>query len=177
VISVYLVGDRFNPAQNALVFNANGEPEAPPSAEARHAYLKNLEARSSLNTPVAKKNASREEKSWREFAEKAQFELDDSGSPVLAAPFGGEIVHVGVARDDFDGIDAPVALQKGLLVSRLHQELERGRAPKISAEQLSEDWQLLQTVNSAEQEAAQRRANEVNEESEQQQMDRALLLQ
>jgi hypothetical protein len=45
-----------------------------------------------------------------------------------------------------DGV--PAELQQGLLEVRFRQQLTRCRAPKISSEELHEDWKLLQEINS-----------------------------
>ena len=50
---------------------------------------------------------------------------------------------MGITRDDLVRNDVPAELQRGLLEARLRQELTGGRAPKISGDQLHEDWQLL----------------------------------
>ncbi len=174
VLSTYLVGDRFNPGKNALVFNMNGEPEPPPSANERYTYLKIIEDDMDANPD---KEASHDGKFWRQFQENAKFEMDDRGRTILSTSVGDEVVQMGIARDDFIGIDAPVELQRGLLLTRLHQELGRGRAPKVATSQLRDDWHLLQKVNSAEQEEARRHANPGKEQPEQKLEDRAFLLQ
>jgi hypothetical protein len=42
VVAIYLVGDRFNPARNAMIFNLNGDPAAPVTKDERKAYRKDL---------------------------------------------------------------------------------------------------------------------------------------
>jgi hypothetical protein len=151
VVSVYLIGDRFNPSQNAKVYDANGSPALPVTKEERKAYSEDLQAAMAVSSD---KDPKHEEISWRQFEERAQIQLGESGHPVLEAPFGKEkeLVEVGISRDDLGLEDAPAEIQRELIVARLRQDLAHSRAPRISGSELREDWQLLQKVNSAGQE-------------------------
>jgi hypothetical protein len=153
ITSVYMVADRFNPGRNSMVFNMNGDPAVPVTNDERKTYLKNLEAVMAAN---GDKGASRDGTSWRQFEEKADIQMDESGHPVLQAPVGEQVVEMGITRDDIAGKDAPEELRRELLEARLRQQLARGRAPKISSDELHEDWRLLQEINSREQEEVSR---------------------
>jgi len=149
VLTADLVGDRFNPARNTLVFSVTGQPESPPTNAERRAYLKELQT-------VAAGNEHGDASSgggitWRKFAEKAQPEFDADGQPMLKAHDGKNIVELGITRRDLPSEDAPMELQKEFMVSRLKQTLAQSHAPRISSIELHEDWRLLEKIDDAEQ--------------------------
>jgi hypothetical protein len=146
MVTGYMLGDRFNPGQNALVFSADGDPAAPATKEERKLYSKNLEAVMAAGDDKAPEHAK---DSWREFQEKAQLQLDEAGNPTLHGPIGEQAVEMGVTRENLMEEDVPAELRRGLLESRLRQQLTSRRAPKISRDELREDWHLLQEVDSA----------------------------
>ena len=156
VISMYLLGDRFNPARNGLVYNMNGDPAAPPTNDELQAYMKNLKA---IVAASGRKDEGLEGISWRQFQQKAQLGLDEYGHPTLQAPIGDQVVEMGVTRDDVASDDFPAELRRGLLQARLRQQLTRSRAPKISTDELHQDWRLLQQINSTEKEEISRRTS------------------
>ncbi len=164
VAGAYLFGDRFHPARNAVVFNIHGSPEAPPSDDERQSYREDLESEQNAHGDG---DAKGDRASWREFQQKAQPQLDDSGRPVLAASYGGDEVEMGVTRQDLPRDDVPATLQRGLMLARLRQALSRSRSPRISGDELRNDWQLLQEIDSAEQENASRSEQAGNEIPEQ----------
>jgi hypothetical protein len=147
VVSVYLVGDRFNPAKNTLVFNLAGDPEAAPTKQERQAYLDNVRT---LASDKSRGSGSSGEMTWRTFVETSQPRLDAKGQPVLQTPDGGNTVELGVARSDLLSEDGPVELRRELMISRMKQTLEHNRAPRISGNELREDWQLLEKINGQE---------------------------
>jgi hypothetical protein len=159
VASAYFFGDRFNPAQNAMVFDVGGEPETPLTASERKMYLRNLEARAAFNLDP---DASRDAVVWRQFQQKAEFEMGESNRLIASGRIGDEKVEMGMSRDDLTRNDIPTELQRGLLLARLHQELGRGRAPKISGAQFREDWRLWQEVNQPEPREASRHSTSGN---------------
>jgi hypothetical protein len=147
-VSADLIGDRFSPARNSLVFNSNGEPQAPPTNEERHTYVADLRDATTHDTETG---APSNEINWRKFIEKAQPELDADGQAVLQAVDGRDTVELGVTRGDLQTVDAPMELQRELMVSRLKQSLANSRAPRISGNELREDWRLLEKIQDAEQ--------------------------
>jgi hypothetical protein len=152
VVSVDLVGDRFNPARNMPVFSLNGEPLAPPTNAERSIYRKDLRT---VAANGAESGATSGETTWRKFVEKSQPEFDAAGQPVLQAPYGPggkDAVELGVTRSDLQSEGAPEELQRELMVSRLKQTLAHSRAPRISSSELREDWLLLEKIDGAEQE-------------------------
>ena len=112
-------------------------------------YRKDLQALEAGDKEID--GASREI-AWRKFVEKARPGLDAEGQPVLEAPDGKHTVELGLTRRDLQSDDAPAALQRELMVSRLKQTLARSRAPRISGAELREDWQLLEKIDQAGQE-------------------------
>jgi hypothetical protein len=153
VVSVYLLGDRFNPARDALVFNMNGDPAAPVTNDERKTYLENLKTLMAGD----EKTAGHDEPSWRKFQEQAHLQLDESGHPLLVATVGERVVEMPITRDDFLNKDIPAELQRGLLEARLRQQLTSRRAPKISIDELRENWRLLENINSVEQKEISKR--------------------
>jgi len=151
VESVYLVGDRFNPARGSLVFTLDGELQAPPTKEETRKYLKKLEG---AEAESAESDASREAVSWRKFEEKAKPVLDAHGQTAFASTLGEDVVTLGITRKDISNGGAPVGLKRGLMLARIRQTLTHNRAPRTSSSELSEDWQLLEKIDGALQENA-----------------------
>ena len=152
VATVYVLGDRFNPAQNGLVFNMYGAPDVPATNDERKTYLKNLEAAmAARGEKAADHDPDHDIDSWRQFQENAEFHLDQSGRTMLLARGGEQEFEMGITRNDLASKDVPGELQRGLLEARLRQQLKTRRAPKISSNELREDWRLLQEINLAEQ--------------------------
>jgi len=149
VVTADLVGDRFNSARNTRVFSLPSEPLAPPTNEERRAYLKELQAVAARN---ADSNTGTGGITWRKFVEKSQPEFNAVGHPVLQGPDENVPVELGVTRRNLRNEDAPVELQRDLMVSRLKQTLEHSRAPRISRNELQEDWQLLEKIDETGQE-------------------------
>jgi hypothetical protein len=151
VASVYLVGGRFNPAKNALVFSPGGGLEEPLTADERRTYQKNLDE---LLLTLPDEKPGPEGTSWQQFQEKAQPGLDSFGRPVLQMAISDKVVALGISRKSFLGDEAPSELQREFLVTRVRAELAAGRAPRTSRIALREDWELLQKVIAARSEGA-----------------------
>lgn len=167
VLTVDLVGDRFNPARNSNVFNVEGEPLAPPTMEEKKIYLKEIQA---LEDGDLEPAGSREI-TWRKFVEMAQPGLDKNGQVILQAVDGNDVMELGVTRRDLQTEDAPIELQKDLMVSRLKQTLANSRAPRISDGELRQDWLLLERIDAAEQakipKASEARIQDVSQRTKQ----------
>jgi hypothetical protein len=152
VVAVDLLGDRFNPAKNSLVFSLTGDPSAPPTNAERHLYLESLQNLTASHedggTPLGAIN-------WRKFVERSEPELNADGRPVLQVLEGTNIIALGVARSDLESERAPLELQRELLVSRAKQTLVHSRAPRISSSELREDWLLLERISNAEERTSQ----------------------
>jgi hypothetical protein len=139
---------RFDPAREALVFNAGRDLEPPLGAEDRRSYqsgLNHLERNAA--DPAAESNGARAEK-WKHLLRNSTPDLDAQGRPVMRVHVGEGVVSVGVADSNIFDNDAPEQLTAQLLEARLHAELRRGNAPKVSESDVTRDWNLLeQAVN------------------------------
>jgi hypothetical protein len=162
-VSADLIGDRFNSARNSRVFSLTSEPLAPPTNAERRAFLKDLQT---MTANASDRDATASETAWRKFVEKSDPKLDADGQAVLQAlggPDGKETVELGVTRRDLLSGRAPVELQRELLVSRLRQTLANSRAPRISRNELLEDWRLLEKIDDGEQEKLSRKFDQENQ--------------
>jgi len=148
-VSADLIGDRFSPARNSLVFNLTGEPQVPPTNEEKRTYLADLRNATIHDTETGAPSSGI---NWRKFVEKARPELDADGQAILQAPDGKGTTELGVTRGDLQTVDAPMELQRELMISRLKQTLANSRAPRISGNELREDWQLLEKIDGSRQE-------------------------
>jgi hypothetical protein len=135
---------RFDPARQALVFNAGRDLEPPLGAEDRRSYqseLNHLERNAA--DPAVESNGTRAEK-WKHLLRDSAPDLDAEGRPVMRVRVGEGVVSVGIADSNIFDNDAPEAFAAQLLEARLHAELRRGNAPKVSESDVTRDWNLLQ---------------------------------
>ena len=148
VVAVYVGtgAGRFDPARQAMVFNAGRALEPPLGAEDRRSYqseLNHLE----LNVDHVEK--------WKRLLRNATPEFDAQGRPVMRIHVGEQVVSIGVAGSNIFANDAPEQFTAQLLEARLHAELRRGNPPKASESDITRDWNLLQeAVNGADVEVA-----------------------
>lgn len=143
VVAIYVGtgAGRFNPAHDALVFNAQRGLEPPLPAEDRRSYqseLKHLQ-----NDVPSAARGTRVDKSWGRLLGNAVPELDAEGRPLLQITTGEQTVSVGITADNVlvDGTSSH--LTEELLEARLQEELRRGAPPKASENDIERDWQLL----------------------------------
>ena len=159
VVAVYLGtgAGRFNPSQQAMVFNAERDLEPPIGAEDRRAYQSELNhVELSLTDAVAEANGVRVEK-WKRALRNSAPDLDAEGRPVLRIHVGEDLVSVGVSGSNIFASDAPEQFTAQLLEARLHAELKRGNPPKASESDVTRDWYLLQkAINGGDGEVAAR---------------------
>jgi len=161
VVAVYVGtgAGHFNPAQQALVFNAQRALEPPLGSEDRRSFqseLNHLIVNQVAADPAAETSGARIEK-WRRLLRNAAPDLDAQGRPVLRIRVGEEVVSVGISSSNILGDDAPEPLTEELLEARLHAELRRGSPPKASESDVTRDWNLLQkAVNGSDVEVAAR---------------------
>jgi hypothetical protein len=149
VFAVYVgaAAGRFNPAQNALVFAAGGQPERPLSREERRAYQRELD--DVLAQEDREDSPGHIRKEWTRMQGKAQLEFDDQARPVLRMQIGEQLVRVGISADNILSSAAPPQVVQDLLEARLEAELRRA-APAVSERELARDWQLLERVRNVE---------------------------
>jgi hypothetical protein len=144
----------FDPARQALVFNAQRALEAPLGAEDRRAY--EIELKHLVAVPASENNRARIER-WGHLFHNTAPGFDAEGRPILRIHVGEQLVSVGVSGGNILANDAPGPLVQQLLEARLHEELRRGNPPKVSESDVTRDWQLLQkAMNGAEAEVAVR---------------------
>jgi hypothetical protein len=140
----YVAGGRFNASKNVMVFDLNGDLQAPLTEEERRSYSKGLEEWLRAEPGIVPGNAR---SSWKEFAASARLRQDDeSNGPVLLADSGDTVVQVGIARGNVLTTPAPADLVRALLIERLQEELKTKSAVKISDAELRADWKLLQSI-------------------------------
>jgi len=152
VVAVYVGtgAGRFDPARQALVFNAQRDLEPPLGAEDRRSYqseLNHLIENQLGADPASESSGARLEK-WRHLLRNAAPDLDAQGRPVMRIPMGEEVVSVGISSSNILDSDAPVPFTQELLEARLHAELRRGSPPKVSESDVTRDWNLLQQAMS-----------------------------
>jgi hypothetical protein len=132
---------RFDPSQQAMVFNAGRELEPPLGDEDRRSYQSELNHL--VADPAAEMSGARVEK-WRHLLHNAAPDLDAQGRLVLRIPMGEDMVSVGISGSNVLANDAPEPFTQELLVARLRDELRRGKPPKASESDVTRDWNLLQ---------------------------------
>ncbi len=148
VVAVYVGtgAGRFDPAREALVFNAQRALEPPLGAEDRRSYqsaLNHLMENQPAADPASETSGARLEK-WRHLLRNAAPDLDAQGRPVMRIPLGEEVVSVGVSGSNILTSDAPQPFTEEFLEARLHAELRRGSPPRASESDVTRDWNLLQ---------------------------------
>jgi hypothetical protein len=130
----------FDPARNALVYNAGRRLEPPVGAEDRRSYeieLNHLVA-ADFSAPA------HVEKSLGRMMTNAAPGLDVEGRPVLRMGVGEEAVDVGVAPGNIFAEESSGRFAQQILEARLREELRRGNPPKVSESDVEHDWSLLQ---------------------------------
>ncbi len=136
---------RFDPAKQALVFNAERDLEPPLGSEDRRAYQ--LELNHLLDTLPAESSVARSEKLGRALRNTTP-DLDADGHPLLRIHVGDEVVTVGIAGSNILAYESGRAglglLTQQILEARLRAELRRGSPPKASESDVARDWNLLQ---------------------------------
>src|SRR5579863_4596083 len=146
----------FDPAQQALVFNAGRDLEPPLGNEDRRSYQSELKHLFPGNLAQAK--SARLEKTWGHLLGNSAPGLDAEGRPILRIYRGEQVVNVGIAGGNIFSNDAAEQFTQQLLEARLHAELRRG-SPKASESDVARDWNLLQKAldNQTEADAQPRR--------------------
>jgi hypothetical protein len=144
--SCFVVGavgvGHFNPAKNAMVFNPSRELQPPVTSAQRRDYQNRLDA---MKAPLAEGNPW-SEVTWQHLQVDAVPRLDDSGDPVLQVKVGAETVDLGLSRNNILTSSAPPELTERIVLLRLRDELKSGNAPKVSEQDIGNDWELLQQV-------------------------------
>jgi len=129
----------FDPARQALVFNAQRELEAPLGAEDRHSYQSELNHLASGLAPELK--SIRAEK-WGHLFRNSSPDFDALGRPVLRIQHGDEVINVGISGSNI--LESNNAVTRQFLEARLRSDLRRGSSPRVSESDVARDWKLLQ---------------------------------
>ncbi|MGB8917402.1 MAG: hypothetical protein WCC89_11120 [Candidatus Sulfotelmatobacter sp.] len=137
---------RFNPAKQALVFNAQRELEAPIGPEDRRSFQIEL---NHVVADVSETSSSRAEKNWGRVMSSAAPGFDSLGRPVLRVSTGEQVVSVGITGENLFDKDSSAQFAQQLLEARLRAELRRGNPPKVSENDVEHDWNLLQKALNA----------------------------
>ena len=136
----------FDPARQAMVFNAQRDLEPPLGAEDRRSYqgeLKHL-----LASPTNTTRGAKTEK-WAHLFRNAAPDFDAQGRPVLRIHRGEEVVSVGVSGDNILENDGADGITQQFLEARLRADLQRGLPPKASESDIARDWDLLQRARNS----------------------------
>jgi hypothetical protein len=141
----YWTGWRFNPAKNALIFDANSWDISDPR-DALERPLTNAERRSYEKSLSALRRASTEAElpEWEKLQAAAAPQLDAAGQPFLKTEMDGHTVLLGLSRGNALRLSAPPEFTQQLMLTRLEHELKSGNPPRTSRRQIESDWKLLQ---------------------------------
>jgi hypothetical protein len=144
VVAVYegTGAGRFQPAQNALVFDPRRDLEPPMGREDRLAYQHELKDFLAETYPVTSGHSA--DKSWSKLQSKAETEFDDQGRPILQIQVDGHMVRVGNSIDNVLNGGAPPELVRQLLEARLESELHGRSSKTVSEDDVERDWNMLQ---------------------------------
>ncbi len=147
LIAGYWGHGRFNPAQNALVLDANHQLDEPPTKEQR----RNLQARfeelmHGAAADDAGANTAVDDHRWAASLAAADPSVDSSGRPVLQTTVDGAIADVGAARVNVMGVPDTRDFAAGLVEARLREELKSAPARKSSRADVENDLALLQQL-------------------------------
>jgi hypothetical protein len=146
VEAAYWAGWRFDPAKNALIFNANtANPtrflEPPLTAGQRRSYQ-------GLVSAMAKAESESEElPDWHKLESLGTPQLDARGRALLQVQLEGSTVALGLCRSNANISGSP-ELVEGLLLSRLQHQL-KSKKSRASETMIQGDWQMLQEARQA----------------------------
>jgi len=133
---------RFDLDRNAMVFDPDGDLEAPLSHADRKSYERQLKSFIAETGPPT--SARHLEKEWEKLEANAQMTFDDQGSPVLEIELGEKPVRVGISQENVMDSRAPRQLVRTILEARLESELRHAPPRGISGSEVARDWSLLQ---------------------------------
>ena len=132
----------FEPARQAMVYNADRGLEPPVGAEDRRSYQ--IELNHLAAAELSATTGSHAEKTLVRMMSNAAPGVDSEGRPVLRMRIGDEAVNVGVAQGNIFAEEASGRFAQQILEARLREELHRGNPPKVSEGDVEHDWALLQ---------------------------------
>ncbi len=136
----------FDPARQALVFNAQRDLERPLGAEDRRSFQSELKHQ--MADPPAESQEIKTEK-WAHLFRNSSPDFDDEGRPILRIRSADGVVSVGVSGSNILDHDGDDRLTRQFLEARLNAELRRGSSPKVSESDVERDWDLLQKFSNS----------------------------
>jgi hypothetical protein len=144
VVAVYegTGAGRFKPAQQALVFNAQRELEAPIGAEDRRSFQ--IELNHLVAAEATETGSTRVQKTLGRIIGNATPGFDSEGHPVLRLTSGDHVANVGIASSNIFARDSSGQIAQEILEARLQAELRRANPPDVSESDVEHDWDLLQ---------------------------------
>lgn len=143
VAALYVVtgAGRFHPGDHDLVYSVDRKLELPVGEEDRRSYQ--IELNRLAATDVAKVSPTGIEKTLARTMNGAMPGFDSKGRLVIRIGMNNDTETLGMTEGNlFSPLSQP-SLAKELLQARLHQELRKGYAPKISQSDVEHDWSLL----------------------------------
>ncbi|MGA7686205.1 MAG: hypothetical protein WCA58_14415 [Terriglobales bacterium] len=148
VVAVYVGtgAGRFQPDQDALVFNPGSNPEPPIARKDRKAYEREFKQLLAETDPAAKQQGP--EKAWEHLQSKARTGFDDQQAPVLQMHVGEQQVSLGVSAGNIFNGTAPPQLVQQIIEARLQSELHHAPPKGLSQQAITRDWTLLQQTMS-----------------------------
>jgi hypothetical protein len=159
LLAEYFGHRRFDPARNDLVLDSQLQLDAPMTREERAVYQSRVDEMSvtaSVVDPInegtidarkAKENKIKETtKDWERLQASATPGFDASEGPVLQVRAGGDIVQVGLSRDNIASPSGSSELAAELLEARIRQELRSTTMRKTSHSDVEKDLALLRQM-------------------------------
>ena len=148
VVAVYVGtgAGRFQPDQDALVFNPGSNPEPPIARKDRKAYEHQLKQLLAETDPSAKQQGP--DKAWERLQSKASTNFDDQQAPVLQMRVGEQQVTIGASAENIFNGTAPPQLVQQIIAARLQSELRHAPPKGLSQQAITRDWSLLQQTMS-----------------------------
>lgn len=150
VVAVYegTGAGRFNPAKQALVFNAQRALEPPIGPEDRRSFQ--IELNHMVAADTSETSSAHVQKTLGRLMASAEPGFDSQGHPVLRILSGEEeVVSVGITGGNIFTKDSSGQFAQQILEARLGAELRRGNPPKVSENDVEHDWNLLQKALNA----------------------------
>ena len=145
--AAYFAGGRFDPGRHALVFTPDRDVEAPINPQQRSEY----QSRLNVLRAKAESTYAAQQPKWPRLEAATEPHLDEADRPMLRLHVGDNLVDVGLSRGNILGSADSADLARQILVARLHEAL-RQSTPTATATDTSSDLQLLEVLQSAQEE-------------------------
>jgi hypothetical protein len=147
----YFGHQRFDPARNALIMDANQQMGSLMTRAQRVAFESRLDemTEAALTDPAkmgTKIERAKEIKIWSRMQAGAQLGLDASGQPLLRMNHAGEPVDIGLSRTNILVASESAELSTRLMEARLRQELRPANARKTAPQDVESDLALYRQL-------------------------------